>query len=46
MTFIFEDLKTDDYFYVNAPDLYHAITIFRDHYDTDESKYHIYVRIA
>lgn len=47
MTFIFERVETDEYFYVNASDLYHALTIFHDHFDdSDDSKFHIYVRIS
>lgn len=47
MTFIFECIESDEYFYVSAPDLYHALEIFGAHFDaSDDSKFHIYVRIA
>ena len=46
MTFLFESVFDGDYLYVNAPDLYHAIKIFKEHNNfTDTEKYHIYVRI-
>lgn len=46
MTFLFEAISSGDLTYVNAPDFYHAIKIFEEHYEfLDNGKYHIYVRI-
>lgn len=47
MTFLFEVISRDDYFYVNAEDLSSAIEIFKSHYDFGDSEYfRVYVRIV
>lgn len=45
MTFVFEIVETDEFFYVHAPDLLNAWKIFLSEYP-DESNVHIYVRIV
>lgn len=47
MTWLFEAISPDDYFYVNAPDLDSALKIFYSHYENaDLHQFHIYIRIV
>ena len=46
MIFLFEDIISGDFRYVNASDLSAAIKIYEEHYKfLNEDGYHIYVRI-